>query len=315
MPGFAQVVRKSDGDAAVASNVPAYEWRDEERAPKAAVVLVHGFTQEALACDALARTLARRQYLVLSMDQRGHGQWYYDKHRSAGAKADFASGIADLDNLCHAVRRQNPGLPLFCIGESCGSALVTQTLARDSELANGIVLCSPGTRPRVYSLYWVVHDFICNGFRLNRQVDIRRYIKRYASNDPRVTDEMLNDPLSRGYMSGHELFGTVAFLYRTQAAAKHVRSDIPLMVVQGSRDQILATSTVPELIKRFKTTDKEILVLPNCGHVLIGTSFVPPAVSDGIVQWLDSQVTVQVSDRSQLAGNSVAVQIQPTRIP
>jgi alpha-beta hydrolase superfamily lysophospholipase len=300
LPGGATVVRNDANSVLVDSPAPTYEWKDDSTEPKAVVVFVHGLTQDGLSVDSLARDLARQHYLVVAMDQRGHGRWHCTRNRTPGSLIDYKSSTVDLEKLCRAARDKYPHLPLYCMGESCGSGVVAQMAARDPELVDGIVLCSPGTRPRVYNIFWMTHDFLCNVFRVNHPINVRRYIRKYASNDPRITDEMMKDPLARNDLSGLEILHTLAFIHDTTWAVKHLNDDMPLLVVQGAKDHILATSTVQSMVHHSKSMNKKLIVLPDCGHVLLGTHYIQPTVEDDIVQWLNSQVATQASISAQL---------------
>ena len=336
-PAVARVVRQDEGQIASDCRVSAYQWNDESSAPKAIVVIVHGFTQEGKSPEVLARELAAKHYLVLSLDQRGHGRWMHDdwsvksggKRRRRGCKVDYDDSENDLLRVCRVAKEQYPDLPLFCIGESVGSALVVHAAVDDrSALINGMVLSSPGTRPRLCNWSWVLRDLFSNLFRLEHPVDLSRYIATYASDDPRVCQEMLQNPLDRNAMSSLEIFRTAWFVMQTRAVIKHLDTTMPLLVVQGAEDHILQPNTVQPLVDQVRSKNKQLVVFPQFGHVLVGTSYIRPVVSQAITRWLESQiprteltVTAQVAhhaqsaDCSQSFSGSGTLPIQPLNAP
>ncbi|MGH9550316.1 MAG: alpha/beta fold hydrolase [Terriglobales bacterium] len=311
-PVGAQVNRQDSCEIADKSGIPTYEWCEPDSSPKAVAILMHGLTQEGRSVEALAQQLASDNYLVLSLDQRGHGRWHFgDKHLAV--KANYTGTVDDLLRVCHTVKASYPHLQLFCVGESAGSAVVAQAAARDPSVIDGIVLCSPGTCPRVYNPVWVLSDFFCNIYRLDHPIDLRRYINKYASEDRRITDEMLSDPMCRYKMSGREILGTLRLIWHTRKAVKDLPDDMPLLVVQGGRDHILAPFTASLLVHSARSTSKKLVVLPKLGHVLMGTALIKPVVSNTITTWLDSRVqtgSAAISVAGQLA-NSVRPETTP----
>jgi alpha-beta hydrolase superfamily lysophospholipase len=295
-PVQAQTLRDDDAKIVQLCQVPAYVWSDDEVTPKGMVILVHGFTQQGKSVEVLAKALAHMGYLVISPDQRGHGRWHY-KDQSTGSfggdMVDYKASINDIEKLIKAAKDLHPELSLFCLGESAGAAIVAEAASRQPENVSGVILCSAGRYPRIYNVFWVVKDFLCNVYRLNHPINLRPYIKQYASDDPRIVDEMVNEPLDRNELSGRELLRTVAFIRRTtKHALKHLPSDVPLLVMQGKLDHIVQSRTVAPMVRKAKARDKNYVVFPDCGHVLVGTSYIRPVVSETIENWIDKRTRV-----------------------
>lgn len=288
LPADSAVIRDDDAELLRPCHVSAYVWRDESAPPKAVVVLVHGFTQHGKSPERLALKLAQAQYLVISLDQRGHGRWH-SKARKTHNLADYKASLEDLKRLLMALKESYPGLSLYCIGESAGGVIVAEAAQNPTSGIDGIVLCSPGSRPRIYNLFWVIADFVRNVYRLNHPVNLRRYIRKYASEDPRVVEEMIAEPLDRNELSGRELLRTVSFIHHVKSALKRMPDNIPLLVIQGTQDRIVQPRTVPGIVRGARSRDKSLVLLPDNGHVLIGTSYITPVVSEAITTWLDTR--------------------------
>jgi pimeloyl-ACP methyl ester carboxylesterase len=105
---------------------------------------------------------------------------------------------------------------------------------------------------------------------------------------------MLEDPLDRKKMSGREIFGTLWFIGRTPLALKHIKRDLPVLVVQGGRDGIVRPCSVPPLLKQVKSSEKKMVVFPKYGHVLVGTNYIKPDVQSTIDTWLDTHVSTRI---------------------
>jgi hypothetical protein len=61
---------------------------------------------------------------------------------------------------------------------------------------------------------------------------------------------------------------------------------LPTLLIQGQQDQIINANSSVKLLGKLASTDKNILMLPSSGHILIGTSYVKPEVEDAIIDWL-----------------------------
>lgn len=113
-------------------------WLPEGR-PRAIVVALHGFNDYSNFFAAPGAWLAERGIASYAYDQRGfgdgpdHGLW-------AGAET-YARDLADFVDL---IRRRNPGLPVYVLGESMGGAVALVAAAGDHPpAADGYILAAP----------------------------------------------------------------------------------------------------------------------------------------------------------------------------
>jgi acylglycerol lipase len=305
----AQVLLDSASTDAVKSKLPLYEWHDSDAAQPAGrqsiVVTVHGATQEACCFDKLARNLAKQGFLVCSMDLRGHGLWHFRKGITAraekspeGFNCDYKQSVVDLEHLLDTLRATHPGSPIFCIGESAGAGVIVKAGIERPDAIKGMVLASAGTHPVMHKLSFVVPD-VLKGFKnIAHPLEIKRYITRYSSDDPRVTKEMNDDPLGRHTMSGRELLATSIFIRDTASRAKELPANIPLLVLQGTEDQVCSPTSVRAIVRKHPGFDKQLVFLRNCGHVILGTSFIKPQVNKLVVDWLNKHRDTALAAKS-----------------
>lgn len=258
-----------------------------ERRRKGIVVTAHGTTQHAGSFHKLAEHLTESGYVVVSVDLCGHGRRF---HSARDREVDYERSVRELVRTFRVLRKTFHELPLFCIGESVGAAVAAKAVGNSPGLVNGMVLCSSGIRPALFDPLLTVPDFVKGVFRLNTQMDLSRYISRYSSDDHRVSNEMVSDPLSRVTMTPRELVRTAWFLGQTASAARKIDPSVPVLVVQGSNDGIVAKHGIKDILRNLRSQKKEVVVLPGAGHVLMGTSFIKPAVVESLTRWLDSHV-------------------------
>jgi alpha-beta hydrolase superfamily lysophospholipase len=291
----ARIVRNDDSAEQAGMGVPLYEWRDTTVAvPQAICVTVHGAAQQAGALDALAFRLATLGYLVMAPDLRGNGRWRNwastantSTSSSSGAYADLMTSCSDLSVLLSMLRREYPDRPLFCIGESAGAIVVLNALAHDSAQVRGIVLCSAGYEPRLHNPANLGPGFLSKLLNIDKPVDMSHFLTRYVSDDARVSNEMIHDPLSRKSLSALDLIGTLNFINQAPQIARQVPGSVAVLMLQGQEDQIVNPTSADRVFAALTSSDKRFMLLPGCGHILIGTSFLKDAVYGSIARWLE----------------------------
>ena len=282
-------VERSDNSADISHcGVPLYEWRDSNvKEPKCIVVAIHGAAQQGGVLDALARSLASIGYLVVAPDLRGAGRWNtMTAQKPASAFSDFDRSCDDLFNILQMLRKEHPKSRIFCIGESAGSTVVLSAVARDASKVKGIILCSAGSEPKLHAPGSMGPDFYRQLAHVTTPVDMSKFMTKYSSDDSRVSYEMVHDPLGRNKLSALELLGTFNFIQQGNTFARQIPRSLPALLVQGKEDQIINPNSSVRLLSNINSSDKNILMLPGCGHILIGTSFVKPIVEESIEAWL-----------------------------
>jgi alpha-beta hydrolase superfamily lysophospholipase len=302
--------RETDAIALRVSNaaLPTYEWSNDSLKTRGVIVALHGATRHGTAFDTMARRLASQGFHVVALDLRGHGAWYHGRFANRGGlRIDYMKAADDLAVLLQALRKTYPALPLFCLGESIGSAVIIHTASANAELMDGMILLSPGTRPRVYNPFWFVRDFLRGITKLDQPLDVSPYIARYASDDRRIVTEMLQDPLSRNQLSGRDILRTSWFLSKVPRVSRQIRKDMPILVIQGKRDHIVSIDSGKQVWRHLPSSDKTLLEMPSCGHVLLQTAFIKPAAMQAVSDWLSERtgqrIPVAVQAKATIAGD------------
>jgi alpha-beta hydrolase superfamily lysophospholipase len=282
-----ETLQKAQEISAIAARSGAYVW--EAPHPRAILVAVHGMTQQGGCFDTLARRLNAEGFTVVAMDLRGHGKWFYSSQLSSRSIVSYTRSAADLVELSTSLKAAYPAVPLFCIGESVGCGVTTLAASTHPELFDGIVLASTGSKPHAYNPFLVVPDFVVGITHLHKQMDVCRYIRRYSSEDRRITSEMIGDKLSRTTLTAKEILQTAAFIRRIPSFASKLRADMPVLVIQGEHDRIVTSASAREVMRHIPSADKKMVVIPNCGHILLGTEYLKQPVVGQLVDWLVSE--------------------------
>lgn len=291
-----------DGDAVLVSltaGTGVHIW--PARHQRAIICAVHGTTQQAGCFSKLAHHLTEEGYTLIAIDLRAHGQWFWQTDTSNSKhRLDYARSAEDLAQLSAAIRQKFPNTPLYCLGESVGAGVAALAASKNHNLYDGVILASPGSTPGFYNPVLVVRDFLRGIVRLDRQMDVRTYITKYSSEDPRITNEMITDELSRTTLTAREILKTAAFIHKIPRFAGTLSPETPVLVLQGAEDRIVRTSSVRETIRNIPCNDKKLVVFPHCGHLLLGTAYLKDPLVNELITWL--------AQRSESDRHVVAVQ-------
>lgn len=313
----AGVVREDEAKLAQQVGLPVYEWRSDSAAPRAVAILVHGMTMHGAIYDKLARHLVDQGFVVLAPDLHGYGRWTdapaEKRHcKECGAQVCYQKSRRELIGLVDSVKETYPTLPLYMIGESLGGDMVLYCAGQRPRAIDGIVLSSPAIKRRFNMVPRVFWDAGLVSHNLFRQVNLVPYMKKFASEDPRIVDEAVHDPLVRKKLTTWELFKTVRTIRASLHYADHVPADMPVLVIQGDKDRMLKSNAVCDLLKHLNSKDRTVRWFKDRGHLLLETAYLQDETLVTVDGWLQehltnnrmAQATAQGSVRDQILSNN-----------
>ncbi|HZG76798.1 MAG TPA: alpha/beta hydrolase [Paenibacillus sp.] len=251
-------------------------------APKGKVALVHGQGEHCGRYEHVAAALNRAGYSVYSGDLPGHG-------RSGGLRGHI-DRFDDYVNIVTAwmeeARRRGPDAPMFLLGHSVGG-LIAARLLQTSPIAaalSGAVLTSPAFRVRYPIPAWKE----ALGLRLDRVLPRLRMPsgldKQRVTRNEDVARRTASDPLMT-YVASVRFYNE---LLRAQAAAlaEAHRVTLPLLLLHGGADEVIAPE--PSLLfgERVASADKDVRLLPGLHHEVLNEPERDDVLRD-IVGWLD----------------------------
>ncbi|MBS2000016.1 MAG: alpha/beta fold hydrolase [Cyanobacteria bacterium SZAS LIN-5] len=281
-------------------NLPVCKWEDtatggtsRSRAisNRGTVLLIHGITQRAYSLNCLARQLAEEGFTVYGIDQRGHGRWHFlSTKKDVGYKCNFKQTVKDVDLLLPVLKQTNPDQPIFLIGESAGAGVAIRSAGDMPELVRGVVLAGTGCKTGHVKLTWFLGDLLSNFYRLDHQINVVRYQKRYGTDDLPALEESLKDSWQRPTMSAREMFRAAKFMKKNAKFARRISPETSVLVVQGCDDKVLKPQSAQKVLANIPSADKRIVNIAKCGHILLGTNRLKPAVVNSITAWLERGV-------------------------
>jgi len=269
---------------AAANGLSLYEqaWLPDAE-PRSVAVLVHGFLEHSGRHARLAEILCNRGAVVYTYDHQGHG-------RSEGDGVfvrRFDDYLDDLGLFLERVRQRQPEGPLVVFGHSMGGLIVGLYAATRGLDARGIMLSAPAARVGggVFPLLRRLAKFVSIMAPKLRLVQMG---SRYVSRDPAVVEQFRSDPLVfHGRIPVRTGAEILAAASRLVAASPAIR--LPMLIMQGTGDKVVAPRGAEELYRRAGSSDKTLKLYEGLYHELLSEPE-RQQVLDDLLEWLDAKL-------------------------
>jgi alpha-beta hydrolase superfamily lysophospholipase len=300
-------LKAGEGDTFAGINLPVYEWSNGNPAPDAIVLGLHGGCLHGRAFDHLAQKLANKDLLFVSLDMRGYGAWYHERFGERKDRTfNYKQTRRDIAVVIKRLQEKFPGTPIFALGESVGANMAIVIAADEPDLLNGMVLVSPSSAIRFFmSPEMLIRGVQGIGVPFGK-VNIKGILRNRLANKEEISLEHLNDPLGRDYQSLLELSRSWRLNLKAMRDAYKVPAEMPVLVFIGSQDQLCNTKMTVLMFDQLKAIDKQLLVLPDSGHLMVETAFASPETIEHISAWIRHR------SRSKTASSSsILVEVSP----
>ena len=128
-----------------------------------------------------------------------------------------------------------------------------------------------------------------------RAFNLTPFIRRFASEDPRIVQGALDDPLVRKSMTAMDLWHTVRVIKPALGYALKVPKTMPVLIIQGNNDRMLRSNGVALLLAHLHSTDETVRWFAGRGHLLLETAYVQPDTLSIVADWLKEHVDEQMT--------------------
>jgi alpha-beta hydrolase superfamily lysophospholipase len=274
----------------VDQDISVTSWSQDNSSPRAIVLAIHGMTLHGGTYDRTARALAGRGVTVIAPDMRGFGRNYDPDDKGGVSRVDYTASMKDVVRILTEAKQKNPGIPVYCMGESIGANLSVKLAGQYPQLVDGLILSSPCIKLRWHVSPRTVLD-VCHGvFRPNKPMRLQPHVEPHLSHNPQVVHGYANDPLIRKKQSLFELVQTLLTNRKTIKTATELPANLPVLIIEGTEDQIYDPASVAEFASRLKTRDLVTFWALKRGHLLLETSFVEDDVLKSTEDWIDQQI-------------------------
>lgn len=244
--------------------------------PRAVVLLVHGTAMHGGLYDEFGRYLAARGYVAYAIDLQGWG-----RSEGIGERGDVLNHdmyVTDVALVGQRLRGEFPGTPLFMFGESLGGTVLLLGMAERRLAPDGLVLSAPGYKPAPALLGLRAPALIAdwaNGMAgwvagkvpsmplVHTDLALRAIIA-----DDEVQARMLADPhVPHGFLPARYVSALVEAVNFIEPRLESV--NVPLLVVQGRRDELVPPRSAEEVYRRALVRDKEYKLYDQLGHAVM----------------------------------------------
>jgi alpha-beta hydrolase superfamily lysophospholipase len=253
-------------------------WRPLEP-PRAVLINVHGLGDHSGLYGALADRMVASGFAVHAFDLRGNGR-SPGKRGHVDAWGDFRE---DLRCFFELVRREEPGRPLFLLGNSMGGLIVLEYALHYPEGLRGVIAAAPPlgrlTVPPVLLALGRVMSRIWPSFSLQTGMDLSG-----LAQDPSVQAELLADPLFHRLGSARLSTEVQAAIARVQARAAEF--PLPVLVLHGSRDGMVPPEGSRTFVARVGHPDKRLIEYPEGRHLLFADTGHEEVLAD-LERWIE----------------------------
>ena len=256
-------------------------WRPD--GPTTAILInVHGLGDHSGLYPTLVEHFTARGIAVYAPDLRGNG-------RSPGQRAyveRWDEYREDLERFVAVVRREEPGRPIFLLGNSLGGLIVLDYAVHTPEGIRGVIAASPplgriGVPAPLLALGRVLSR-VWPRFSVRTRMDLSGLAR-----DPVVAETVLSDPLFHRVGTARLSTEVVAAIARVQAAAP--RFPLPLLVLHGSADRMVPPDGSRAFVARVGHADRELREYAGAFHVLFADLDRERALTD-VEQWIAARL-------------------------
>jgi acylglycerol lipase len=320
------VTYEEDGALTQRLSVPLYHWSQPGVAPRGVVLAVHGVVMHGRSFDTLGKTLAQQGFDVYAIDLRGYGRSIVSDHKYCESRhdcrhrVDYDRSYDDMVAVAHELKASYPTLPLFAVGESLGGGMVIRMAAQKPELVNGLILSAPAIKHHSFIDPYLVANGAFWIAKPHTQFDLMPFVRKCASDDPRVIAEMGTDPLLRRTLSAFELMQSSSTVRKTVSYISNIPSDTPVLVIQGSADRCIKADAVMLLLANLRSADQTVKWFHERGHILLETGYVKPDTMNAVLSWLNlhvdsSEIQARRPVQPDIAEKAQRVSIQNVQMP
>ena len=218
-------------------------------APKACVVIVHGFGEHCARYGHVAERFNEEGFSVYSYDQRGHGE----SPGKMGTVDSVDRLCEDLEDFLQRVQGNVGQSPIFVFGHSMGGLVLAVLAIKEPENIRGLLFSSASLKgDNVSSLLRTAAALLA---RFLPDVAVRELDTSGLSRIPEVVQRYRSDPLVYHGKIG-ALSGRTLMLAMDVVGESLHEITLPFIAQHGTMDRVVPPAASKMLFERAGTKDK-----------------------------------------------------------
>ncbi len=255
-------------------------WQPEG-APRAVLVIVHGFNSHSGHYLWVGQQFANTGLAVYALDLRGRGLSEGDRFHVEQAQ-DY---IDDVNTLVDSARAAHPGLPVFLLGHSAGGVISCVYTLDHQDKLTGLICESFAHELPAPDIALAVLKGLSH---IIPQAHVLKLDNAGFSRDPSVVEALNNDPLIADEV---QPIGTVATMVRAdeRLKAEFSRITLPVLILHGTLDKVTKPSGSQHFYEQAGSTDKTLKLYEGHFHDLLNDIDKETVLAD-IQQWIDQRI-------------------------
>ncbi len=270
------------GSSGAGASLHWHRWLPET-APRAIVLLVHGYAEHLGRYEHVAAALTDKGFGVYALDHWGHGK----SDGTPGFVPAFSAFTDGVELLLAKAEADYPGLPLFLIGHSMGGLIAPLHLATHQSHYAGAVLSGPAIlaaqEPSRFMI-WISRLLS----RIAPRLGVLQFDATSVSRDPQVVATYIADPLVYSGKMGARL---AKEMFEAMAAARAAAGGItlPMLLLHGQEDRATAPQGSEYLNAHLGSADKTLKIYPGLYHEIFNEPEQREVLGD-VTRWLEAHL-------------------------
>ena len=246
--------------------------------------MFHGMYGESNEASYIAKNFFEAGFAVAAFDQDSHG-------KSEGIKGNIESLKAYAQDCLNFIKRAKAcypeNTPVFVNGFSMGGTMCVMLALLKPELLNGIILLAPGLgaspdfEPFLQKVVRCLNS-CCGGLKLKKmdfsQVTRNKDFEKFFEENPLNYTGKMNVRTAVAFLNG----------FQELAAIRH-EVKVPILAFHGDADKIADPEETKEFIRICKSTDKELVLLPDLPHDLYNENEINLIIEKSI-DWIETRL-------------------------
>jgi lysophospholipase len=255
-------------------------WRTDARA---VILYLHGQGDHSGPFTAMGDLLHERLFALYAHDHRGFGL----SRERRGHIPSYNRYVDDVMAMVRHAQQQNPGRPVFLLGQSMGGHIALRSAHRAGSEIHGVIALSPGLKLRTSPPWSLVlktglYALLMPLRYMPTVVDGVITTRNQLHLDRAQADEhWVNTYTARFYLE------TVLSLKRARREVRDIR--VPTLIMHAGEDYLICPEESRRWCERIQHPDKEFRLLEGLCHNLVAEPEMPQIARE-IADWIDARV-------------------------
>ncbi|MFA5119024.1 MAG: lysophospholipase [Candidatus Omnitrophota bacterium] len=230
--------------------------------PQAVLLLIHGLGGHSGRWGYLAHFFRQHSISSYSLELQGFGLTQGLK----GHIDSFKTYFSDISSLLAIIKRENPGVKVFLVGESLGGLIAFNMAILHPAMFEGIVCISPAFASRLKFTFMVYGEVFYDFFLNPRKQFKMPFDARMCTGDAAYQKMMDLDPREHRFATAKLLVNSLLWQIRVELFLGRFKD--PALFLVAGKDMLVDPATSKMIFKRIRAKDKQLIEYPDMYHAL-----------------------------------------------